>query len=149
MSGFKLSRIRVQNTFFRQYLNAYESVRFSREITYNYLIDYVDEISEESSIGYNDLSRFLEEFYEEDEDILEEAFPSTYHWDLEEEDSLLGVLFPYVYHNIFIDQFEYNNYYYYTDELARNYKIMALYKPYNMTANGYKWLVYEGDNHMN
>jgi hypothetical protein len=148
LSGFKLARIRVQNTASRQYLNAYESLRFSREITYSYLIDYVDEISEETFIGYYDLSRFLEEFYEEDDQILEASFPVTYHWDLDESDPLLGVLFPYAYHSIFIDQFEYNNYYYYTDELARNYKIMALYKPYNMTANGYKWLVYEADNDM-
>ena len=141
-------RIRVQNIASRQYLDAYESLRFSREVNYSYLIDYVDEISEESALGYYDLARFLDEFYEDDDDILEEAFPSTYHWDLEEEDSILGVVFPYIYYNIFIDQFEYNDYYYHMDELARNYKVMAMYKPYNMTANGYKGLVYESDPQM-
>jgi hypothetical protein len=58
-------------------------------------------------------------------------------------------VFPYIYYNIFFDQFEYASYYYNTDELAKNYKLMAIYKPYNMVANGYKGFVADIDDHMN
>jgi len=103
-----------------------------------HFIDYVDEISEESAKGYYDIARFLEEFYDEDEDMIEADFPSTYHWDLDDDDYVIGEIYPYAYHKIFFDQYEYSAYYYHTDEFARNYNTMALYKPYNMSANGYK-----------
>lgn len=140
--------MRVQNIYTRQYLDAYENYLFATETNYNYLIDYSDEISEEHSSGQADLSVSIEEFYDDDSEILEEALPVVYHWDIEEDDPVLGVLFPYVYHNIFIDQFEYVSYYYHTDELAKNYKLMAIYKPYNMVANGYKGFVADVDDHM-
>ncbi len=149
MSGYKLARIRVQNTYSRQYLNAYESYLFSTETNYSYLIDFTDEISDEHAGGEADLSVTLDEFDEEDDEILDESLPIVYNWDLEEDDPVLGVVFPYIYYNIFFDQFEYASYYYNTDELAKNYKLMAIYKPYNMVANGYKGFVADIDDHMN
>lgn len=135
-----LSRIRVTNFVFRNYLHAYESLKFSREINYLYEIMFVDEITEESHKGYFDVVSFLDEFYDEGFEFMEEEIPYVYHWD-DEDDSSLGVIFPYAYLEIFNDQFEFSTYYYQTDEMARNYTSMQLYKPYNLAAHGYEWLV--------
>lgn len=124
----------------RNYLLAYENLRFSQEISYLYAVNFVDEITEDSYIGYFDLGSFLEDFYDEGFDFMEEEFPYVYHWD-DEDDSVLGLIFPYAYLEIFSDQFEFSTYYYQTDEMARNYNTMQIYKPYNLAAQGFEWLV--------
>lgn len=90
----------VTNIRYRNYLYAYEDLRFASEVYSVYLIDYVDEIAQETAMGYYDLLRFLGEFYDADKEMIEEDFPSVYHWD-EEQPSVMGVIFPYAYHDIF------------------------------------------------
>lgn len=124
----------------RNYLHAYESLKFSKEIGYSYATAFVDEITEESAAGYFDVISFLEEFYDEGFEYMEEEFPYVYHWD-DEYDTTLGQIFPYVYIDIFNDQYEFSTYYYQTDEMARDYNSMQLHRPYNMAAHGYEWLV--------
>jgi hypothetical protein len=60
-------------------LNAYESYLFSTETNYSYLIDFTDEISDEHAGGEADLSVTLDEFDEEDDEILDESLPIVYN----------------------------------------------------------------------
>ncbi len=144
LSVFKLERIRVSNIISRYYLDSYESKLFSRENAYSYHIDYIDEITEEWLTGEYDLSRNLEEFYEDDNyELVEAVIPVVYCWDLDETTAIWGIDSPFAYLDIFRDQYQYNDYYYDTDELAKNYKVLVFQKPYDMKANGYKWIVYD------
>lgn len=144
LSVFKLERIRVKNIVFKYYLDSYETKLFARENAYSFEIDYIDEITEEWLTGEYDLSRNLEEFHEDDNlELVEIIIPEVYFWDKDDNKSIWGIDSPFAYLDIFFDQFQYNDYYYETDEMAKNYKVMAFKKSYDMKANGYKWIVYD------
>lgn len=126
---FSRERIRVQNINSRNYLYAYEDFLFSREIHFIYIVDYVDSITEEMSMYYLDMVRFVEEAYlwgDYDDMTNEGSYPIVYHWDLE--DTELDTLFSLEYVDFLKSNLS-SNYYYKSNDLFKSYSSLPTNAP--------------------
>lgn len=139
--------IRVGNLKIRNYLWAYEDLRFSTEVDYFYSIPFSYEIAEEAYSGHYDLAFYVESFYDWSSFLDEEDFPYVYFWDTEQ-DNVLGAVVPHAYLNILGDQYEFNNYYYQTDAMSKKFATMKLFQPFDVTGGGYKVLIFDGESNM-